>query len=59
VGTDLFHADGRTGMTKLIDAFRNFADAPKNLRRRIFTLDCSQKTIVFAEEITVLRGTGE
>ena len=32
-GTDLFHADGRrdnlTDMTKLIAAFRNFANAPK------------------------------
>ena len=31
---ELFHADrltdGRTGMKKLIDAFRNFAKAPKN-----------------------------
>jgi len=25
-----FHADGRTDMTKLIIAFRNFAKAPKN-----------------------------
>ena len=25
VGTELFHADGRTDMTKLIVAFRNFA----------------------------------
>jgi hypothetical protein len=24
-----FHADGRTDMTKLIVAFRNFANAPK------------------------------
>jgi hypothetical protein len=30
VGTDVFHADGRTDMTKLIAAFRNFAKAPKN-----------------------------
>ena len=35
VGAELFHADGRaetdgqTGMTKLIVAFRNFANAPK------------------------------
>jgi hypothetical protein len=25
----LFHADGQTDITKLIDAFRNFANAPK------------------------------
>jgi hypothetical protein len=27
VGAELFHADGRTDMTKLIVAFRNFANA--------------------------------
>ena len=26
-----FQADGRTYMTKLIDAFRNFANAPKTV----------------------------
>jgi hypothetical protein len=30
VGVELFHADGRTDMTKLIVTFRNFANAPKN-----------------------------
>jgi hypothetical protein len=30
VGAELFHADGQTDMTKLIAAFRNFANAPKN-----------------------------
>ena len=30
VGDELFNADRRTDMTKLIAAFRNFADAPKN-----------------------------
>jgi hypothetical protein len=59
VGAELFHADKRTGMTKLIVAFRNFSDAPKNQGRRIFTLDCSEKTSVLAEEIRVLRDTGE
>jgi len=29
VGADLFHADGRTDMTKLIVACRNFANEPK------------------------------
>ena len=33
----LFHADGQTDMTKLIDAFRNFANAPKNIRRIILS----------------------
>jgi len=30
VGAELFHADRRTYMTKLIVAFRNFVHAPKN-----------------------------
>jgi hypothetical protein len=30
VGAELFHANGRTDTTKLIVAFRNFANAPKN-----------------------------
>ena len=30
VGAELFQADKLTYMTKLIVAFRNFADAPKN-----------------------------
>jgi hypothetical protein len=29
MGAELFHADGRADMTKLIVAFRNFANAPK------------------------------
>jgi hypothetical protein len=28
-----FHADRRTDMTKLIVAFRNFANSPKNVER--------------------------
>jgi hypothetical protein len=28
VGADLFHAEGRTHITKLIVTFRNFANAP-------------------------------
>jgi hypothetical protein len=32
VGAEIFHAaDGRTDMTKLIVAFRNFTNAPKKL----------------------------
>jgi hypothetical protein len=30
VGADLFHAGERADMTKIIVAFRNFANAPKN-----------------------------
>ena len=31
VGAELFRADGRTDMTKLVVAFRNFANAPKQM----------------------------
>jgi len=31
VGAELFHTDKRTDMTKLLVAFRNSANAPKNL----------------------------
>ena len=30
VGAELFHTDGQTDITKLIIAFSNFANAPKN-----------------------------
>jgi len=36
VGAELFHVDGRTDMTKLIDAFRNFANAPKKNMQKIY-----------------------
>jgi hypothetical protein len=44
VEAELVHADGRTVTKKLIVAFRNFANAPKNqltLRREIIAV-CSQ-----------------
>ena len=31
VGAELFHADGKTDITKLIVSFSSFANAPKNL----------------------------
>ena len=31
VGAEMFHADGQTDVTKLIVAFRTFANAPKNV----------------------------
>jgi hypothetical protein len=34
VGAELFHADGRTDMTKLVAAFRNFANAPGKGNKR-------------------------
>jgi len=48
LGAELFHADGWTDMTKLIVALHNFVNATKNQKRKIFTMDCSQKTNVFA-----------
>ena len=30
MGAELFHADGRTDMSKLTVAFHNYANAPKN-----------------------------
>ena len=41
VGAELFHADGRTDMTKPTVAFRSFTDAPKHTtfrRQRQFRL---------------------
>jgi len=35
VGTELFNEDGRTDMTKLTVAFRNFTNAPKKRRNPI------------------------
>jgi len=32
VEAELFHADGRTEMTKLVVAFRNVTNVPKNVR---------------------------
>jgi hypothetical protein len=32
LGAELFHADGRTDVTKLIVAFRNFEKVPENQR---------------------------
>jgi hypothetical protein len=43
VGTELFHAHGRTDrLTKLTGIFRNFASAPKNryiINRSVFVID--------------------
>jgi len=36
VGPELFHADGRTDMTKLIVAFRNFANTPNNSQYTLY-----------------------
>ena len=41
VGAELFRADGRTDMTKLRVAFRNFAKASKKVRKMFDTLPCT------------------
>jgi hypothetical protein len=38
VGAELFHADGRTDMMKLIVAFRSFANAPKLHNKTLLSL---------------------
>jgi hypothetical protein len=39
VGAELFHADGRAGMTKPTVDFRNFVKAPKNCSSFSFQLN--------------------
>jgi hypothetical protein len=34
-GAELFHADRRTGMTKLVVAFHNFANTPKTEQQTV------------------------
>jgi len=41
VGAELYHADGRTDMTKLKVAFRNFASASNKLPVSNYTADYS------------------
>jgi len=52
MGTELFHADGRTDMT-LIDAFRNFANAHNNSVWRAGN-PTDIRTRYLEEEFTVL-----
>jgi hypothetical protein len=59
VGAELFHADkrtdGQTDMTKLIVAFRNFTNAPKNYflphRKHCATITKTSRLILFREII--------
>jgi len=55
-----FHADGETDMTQLIVAFRNFANAPKNLaffpQRKTSYLSDSFKWFVFVVETRCVSG---
>jgi len=58
VGAELFRVDGRTLMTKLIVAFRNFVNAPKNQISPHLSTFSNTKTklsILFRETIAVLR----
>ena len=47
VGAELFHADGRTDMTKLTAAFRNFANASKMIRNGEFLTVCNACNVTF------------
>ena len=38
LGAEVFHEDGRTDMTKVTEAFRNFANTPKNDSSRTYTV---------------------
>ena len=44
VGAELFPADRRTDMTKVIVAFRNFANAPKNSTSTLTQLRSGRRT---------------
>jgi hypothetical protein len=35
MGAEMFHADGWTDLTKLMAAFRNFSNAPRNLKSQL------------------------
>jgi hypothetical protein len=55
MAAELFHADGRTDMTKLTVALRKFANAPKNLQLPKQTLSFNRDN-----DITiVLNSTGK
>ena len=45
VGAELFHANGRTDMMKLIATFRNFANAPKSYKSCKFLLALNSNCI--------------
>jgi len=49
VGTKLFRADGQTDITKLMVAFRNFANAPNSpTMAKILTFKCTVLSAVHA-----------
>ena len=52
----MFHADRRTDMTKVVVAFRNFANAPKTgLWLRIFTALAAGTLIIIFRGVTLAR----
>jgi hypothetical protein len=51
VETELFHAEGRTDMKKLIVGLRSSANSPKNW----FLSLCEKKKICFSEQFEVLK----
>jgi hypothetical protein len=62
VGAELFYADGRTDMTKLIGAFRNFANAPKKEYKMGGTCGAHGREIpteLYVEFVTVRVKQGE
>ena len=58
VGAELFHANGWTDITKVIVAFRNFVNAPKNRVPTLQTMHCisdakANQLMLFREVIAV------
>jgi hypothetical protein len=47
LGVELFHVDGQTDMTKVIVAFRNFANAPKSNRDKGKNCGSSSTQVIF------------
>jgi hypothetical protein len=46
VGAELFHSDRQTDMTKLIVAFRNFANAPTEILKRLGQLTVTMRHVL-------------
>jgi hypothetical protein len=47
VGAELFHVDRWTDMTKLIVAFCNFANAPKNIKTKSLVTEQVSIAVMF------------
>ena len=52
VGTELFHADGRTDMKQIV-AFRNFANAPENCLEKVLRPNTDQLLNGWVEGYTI------